>query len=83
LVERCGFEVCHIESTFPIDMFLLMGENYVGNDECGRKVHSLRKMFEKSLALADANELRAGLYKAFADLGIGREVVLFARKRNQ
>lgn len=82
LVERCGFEVCHIESTFPIDMFLLMGENYVGSDQCGRKVHSMRKAFENSLAIADASELRAGLYKAFANLGVGREVVLFAQKRS-
>jgi len=81
LVERCGFEVCHLESTFPIDMFLLMGENYVGNDECGRKVHSMRKTFEKYLAMEGVSKFRAGLYKAFADLGIGREVVLFARKR--
>jgi len=30
LVERCGFEVLHKESTFQVDMFLLMGDNYIG-----------------------------------------------------
>lgn len=80
LVERLGFEVLHMESTFPIDIFLMMGKNYIGNDPLGREVHGLRKTLDQNLFDAGATELRRKLYGAFADLGLGREVVLYARK---
>lgn len=80
LVERVGFEVVHMESTFPIDMFLLMGKNYVGNDHLGREVHGLRKAFDQNLLDSRQVDLRRKLYSAFAGMGLGREIVLFARK---
>lgn len=80
LVERCGFEVVHKESTFPIDLFLLMGDNYIGNDEIGRKCHAKRMNFEKSMSLSGSDSLLENLYSDFAKQGIGREVVLYAKK---
>jgi len=79
LVKRCGFEILECTSMFPIDLFLLMGDDYIGNDEVGKKAHSRRKDFENNLAKENKGLLR-NLYKAFADLKIGREVVLYARK---
>lgn len=79
LVERVGYEVLHMESTFPIDMFLLMGKNYVGNDTLGREVHGMRKTFD--LNLVGAGDLHSKLYTSFASLGLGREIVLYVRKR--
>ena len=80
LVEKCGFEVVHLESTFPIDMFLLMGENYIDNDNLGRACHAKRMSFEKSLNQGGASRVLSNLYASFANQGIGREIVLFARK---
>lgn len=80
LVERCGFDVLHQESTFPIDMFLLMGNNYVGNDTLGRQCHAQRKAFELNLLRGNLGGLKKELYSAFAKQGIGREIVLYARK---
>jgi SAM-dependent methyltransferase len=80
LVERVGFELVHMESTFPIDMFLMMGKNYVGNDPLGREVHGLRKAFDHNLFDAGELDLRRKLCSAFAGIGLGREVVLYARK---
>ena len=80
LVESAGFEVVHKESTFPIDMFLLMGDNYIGNDALGRECHSRRMNLEKNLAAAGHNSTRESLYKAFADVGLGREIVIVGRK---
>ncbi len=80
LVRRCGFEVVHREATFPIDMFLLMGKNYIGQDEVGRDCHRMRMNFEMALADGGQEHLMAELYAAFAQMGIGREVVLYARK---
>jgi 2-polyprenyl-3-methyl-5-hydroxy-6-metoxy-1,4-benzoquinol methylase len=79
LVERCGFEILECTSMFPIDLFLLMGDDYIGNDEIAKKAHSRRKVFETNLAKENKDLLRE-LYKAFANLKIGREVVLYARK---
>lgn len=83
LVERLGFEVLHMASTFPIDIFLMMGKNYIGNDPLGREVHGLRKTLDQNLFDSGATELRRKLYGAFADLGLGREIVLYARKLDE
>jgi SAM-dependent methyltransferase len=80
LLERCGFEICRRETTFPIDMFLLMGDNYVGNDEVGRACHGRRMELEKNLHKAGMNEVKRRLYRALASEGLGREIVLLARR---
>jgi len=80
LLVKAGFEIAHHTTTFPIDMFLLMGDNYVGNDLLGRECHRKRMNFERNLAKAGKDELRAKLYSALSDLAIGREIVLTARK---
>jgi len=80
LLVRCEFEVVHQESTFPIDMFLLMGENYVGNDVIGRECHGKRMNLEKTLFENNAGDLMASLYSKFSELNLGREIVMIARK---
>jgi len=80
LLEKCGFSVVHQESTFPIDLFLLMGDNYIGNDKVGRKCHTKRMKFEKAIRLNGAGDLLERLYSDFAKQGVGREVVLYAKK---
>ncbi|OGQ00125.1 MAG: methyltransferase type 12 [Deltaproteobacteria bacterium RBG_19FT_COMBO_60_16] len=79
LLDACGFETVLREATFPIDLFLLMGDNYVGDDLLGRQCHGKRKALELTLARAGQNEVRRALYRAFAENGIGREAVVFAR----
>lgn len=36
LLERNGFSIIEITSTFPLELFLLMGDNYIGNNEIGK-----------------------------------------------
>ena len=79
LLERTGFEVVAVEATFPIDLFLLMGDDYVGNDELGRSCHQKRMAFELALATAGLGQLKRALYRAFATLDVGRELQLLAR----
>lgn len=82
LVQRCGFVVEHQETTFPIDLFLLMGHHYIGDDAKGRQAHAWRKTLELNLHQAGApgRALLQGLRQAFAGLGLGRELLLFARR---
>ena len=39
LLHNNGFSLELKECSFPIDMFLVMGDNYIGDDEKGRKCH--------------------------------------------
>jgi SAM-dependent methyltransferase len=78
LLERCGFDVVHNETTFPIDMFLLMGDNYIGNDELGRSCHKKRMNFDFNLAKNPLLNLH--LREALSKLDLGRELVILARK---
>jgi SAM-dependent methyltransferase len=81
LVEKYGFDVVHKEATFPIDMFLLMGDNYIGNDELGRACHTKRMNFEKAMNQSGLSNVLADLYSAFARQGVGREIVMYAKKQ--
>lgn len=78
LAER--FEVVSVETTFPIDLFLLMGDNYVGDDALGRACHAKRKAFELAIARAGMTPLKQEMYRGLASLGIGRDVFVVARK---
>ena len=80
LVQNCGFNVYLEESTFPIDIFLLMGDNYIGNDDLGRACHNKRMRLETLLSKDISNELKRKMYQNFAQLGIGREVIIYAKK---
>ena len=81
LLNDSGYEVIHQESTFPIEMFLLMGDLYVGNDTLGRTCHGKRKSFELNMQRAGMGDLKRKMYQKLAELNIGREIVLFARKK--
>jgi SAM-dependent methyltransferase len=78
LEER--FEIVSVETSFPIDLFLLMGVDYIGNDDLGRACHAKRKAFELALARAGKTALKQEMYRSLARLGIGRDVFVVARK---
>ena len=46
----------------------------------GRRCHARRKSFEMNLERAGVSGLKRSIYKAFADEGIGREIVMLAQK---
>ena len=64
LLSASGFDVLLHEATFPIDMFLLMGDNYVGNDALGRQCHGKRVALERNLAAAGLTHVKRQLYRA-------------------
>ena len=80
LLERLGLRVVDTMTSFPMELFLLMGENYVGNEEIGREVHSKRKRFDLALERAGMGETRRKFYRALSNAGLGREAVVIARK---
>ena len=80
LLARVGFEVVHETTTFPMEVFLLMGERYVGDDALGRRVHGMRKALEDAVAGSPLEGALQTLYEALFRHDIGRECVVVARQ---
>lgn len=80
LLRRCGFGVADVSATFPLEMFLLMGQNYVGNDTVGREIHSMRKQLEMNMETLGLGDVKRELYRLMARRGIGRDIVMLGRK---
>jgi SAM-dependent methyltransferase len=80
LLARLGLDVVETLTSFPMELFLLMGENYVGDDKIGRHCHLRRKQFDLALEKAGLGAVRRKLYGALAKAGIGREAIIVARK---
>lgn len=77
-LQGTGYAVRHIESSFPLEMFLLMGSNYVGDSARGRAHHESRMAFEMNLrAMGMADKLH-DLYTALARLDLGRQVIAYS-----
>lgn len=77
LLGRLGFEVIYLQGSFPMELFLLMGDDYVGNPELGSGCHQKRLRFE----MAIPGELRRRIYRALAEVGLGRSCLVFGRLR--
>jgi 2-polyprenyl-3-methyl-5-hydroxy-6-metoxy-1,4-benzoquinol methylase len=75
-LERLGFETAYSQGDFPMEMFLLMGENYVGNPDVGSHCHARRVQFDLSLP----PQLRRKIYAALGSVGLGRDCLVFGRK---
>ncbi len=80
LVSRAGLQPVRRDAQFPIEMFLLFGELYVGNAELGRATHRKRVAFEMALAEAGETARLGRLYQAFAQQGLGRTAIVYSRK---
>lgn len=80
LLRGAGFDVPHVEASFPMELFLLMGENYVADRQLGRYCHERRMAFEMNLRHQGRGEALRSFYKALADVDLGRQVIAYALK---
>ncbi len=80
LLERLGFDIAEKTTSFPMEAFLLMGDNYRADPALGRACHTKRKKFDLALDAAGLKETRRAFYRALAETGIGREAVVVAVK---
>lgn len=78
LLDKCGYRIVQCESSFPMEMFLLMGDVYVGNGELGRECHRKRVKFEALMRKHGKEDHLRALYRSLADLELGRQVVVTA-----
>ena len=75
-----GFHIENFTSTFPIEIFMLMGDNYVGDIELGKQCHQKRVNFEDSILSSGKQDLLTKIYNQFAELEIGRQIEIIARR---
>ncbi len=75
-LEGLGFDTAYTQGDFPMEMFLLMGENYIGNPDVGSRCHARRVQFDLGLPA----DLRRKIYSALGSVGVGRDCLVFGRK---
>ena len=80
LCKRLGFNIEYIESTFPLELMAMLGDDYISDPKKGRPMHLKRVDLEKRFFTAKAQELKLSLYKKFAQVGLGREILIYMRK---
>jgi len=75
LIGSAGFQVVDVCGDFPMEVFLLLGRDYVSSPDEGRACHRLRISVEKQVP----QEVRRELYSQLGSAGIGRNISLLAR----
>lgn len=78
LLRGTGYEVKVTEASFPLEMFLLFGENYVTDRDLGKKCHRKRVAFELNLRKAGRTKVLREFYQNLAKLNLGRQITAFA-----
>lgn len=74
-IMKLGLKIVAKSADFPMEMFLLFGDNYVENTDLGNICHRKRMNFELSIP----DNLRRSIYKCFANKDIGRNITVFAK----
>jgi len=80
ILKKTGFELFYKDTTFPLELFLLMGFDYINNDKIGREKHNERMKLEINLEKSGYHSLKKKLYQSFAQNGIGRTAIVFGKK---
>ncbi len=82
LLHRHGFFIVQFYSTYPMEMFLLQGFDYIGNRKVGDQVHAQRKRFELEMhANSRGVEDLVHLQQSWAACGMGRDLVILGVKQ--
>ena len=82
LLEGTGFQVKLKEASFPLEMFLLYGDQYVGNPKLGQQCHKKRVAFEMNLRKMGKGPVLRQFYRTLADQNLGRQVFVIGQSQN-
>lgn len=80
LLRRHGLRPLRWRASFPLELFALMGEDYLADPELGPAVHGKRKALELAMHEAGCGDLLASMYDALGELGLGRTLTVVAEK---
>lgn len=74
--ERLQFAVLDMITGFPVEIFILMGINYIQNPELGKIIHGLRMNFEIKMP----TDTLISYYRNLLSTGMGRDIIIICRK---
>ena len=80
LLAKLRFKVIYQQSTFPLELFLLMGDDYLKSEKIGKKIHQKRINLEMNLMIDENMRIKKEIYEKFAEIGIGRTSIIYAKK---
>lgn len=80
LLRRTGFEPCAHLASFPLELFALMGDDYIADPSLGKAIHGKRMALEQELHAAGEGALLGRIYRALGELGLGRTLTVMARR---
>jgi len=83
LVNKYGFEVKYEMSTFPMELFPLIGNDFVAQPELGKDCHKKRLSFEDKLNRSGMNHVRIHFYEALAKYGYGRGIIQISQRADK
>jgi len=75
-LEDTGFIVTHTSCTFPMEIFELLGYEYIGNERVGRDVHKIRYEMLKGMNYEERKQFLVDI----ASHGLGRDLVMISNK---
>jgi 2-polyprenyl-3-methyl-5-hydroxy-6-metoxy-1,4-benzoquinol methylase len=81
LLSGLQYDVRYAESSFPLEMFLVFGDNYVGDRALGRQCHERRMAFEMNMRKHGFETELHQLYQALAERNLGRQVIAYSVPR--
>ncbi|MBF0219678.1 MAG: class I SAM-dependent methyltransferase [Gammaproteobacteria bacterium] len=82
LLSSHGITPTHISSSFPMEFFLLSGDNYTQNGALGRACHEKRVQFENSFFDHGKERLLEEIYTKLGSINLGREIFIIGTKNH-
>lgn len=82
LLDKCGYKVFYKKASFPMELFLLMGDVYVKDGKLGKSCHNKRQNFEQLMKKHGKKEKLDKLYETLAELELGRQIIMYAYPSN-
>lgn len=78
-LERLGFSIVFKTSSFPVEFFLLMDEDYIKEKERGKLIHQKRLLFEQKFKETGHTRTLFELYAKLLEMNVGRTIDVIAR----
>lgn len=75
-LSQVGFDFIKKSCTYPMELFELAGDHYIGDEEAGARVH--RKRYEMLSKMGYV--VRQKMLDGFADIDLGRDLVVYVRR---
>ena len=85
LLTKTGFKIVKKETSLPVEIFLLLGINYVKHPEKGRQVvHPIIEGINKFCGVNSIrNNIKRNFLSMLARLNLGRAIIVIARKEEK